>query len=963
MASKSWQAEILAGVNRIPNTGAVPGVLTVLKDNVRSILPGNQVWMAAAEYGKGRVMVLAHEGYLSEFHSSTYNNHNIAQLNYNMKQWLTRGNFVSNTEIGILGSITRDILPHYKILVWSGANGVKNVTSEDLLHFVQNGGSVVHAMCSWGWLQVHAGKSLNDMPFKSFLDKIGVNYQNSAVHIPKDGIDVSHLVPSTVTYKKVSDPSASLPLPPHPISNDQCANGWRSEILAGVDNIPHTGAVPGSLLVYGDQARPILSGSKNIDVWIAASEVGEGRVLVLAHEGYLKDFNSQNANKNLRILHNNMKQWLTKGRFKNGSNIIYSNTPGKTLDSASGSILIWSGQRHVSYTSEEVLNFIISGGALIHATCPWGWKQVNGGISFDEMPMADILDVAGIDYTEKYVQIPAQGLNVCDCSSTDSCHIGLAVDAITTDLRNLSHVGEAVALINEMSESKLKNFSVKLNPLVQLIESPTAEVVPSEHAPVKGTSGKAMMGLCEVLHKTGKMKSKLPGIHLFPGDFTECPNKSTVRLEVQSYLADVHPTGYYAKADEEIAITILNKDATKEGWRLQIGAHSDCLSGSDHLKRWPKVVCSQALTNEVTIMKSTFGGLVYLLSPNGRKNITVQLDNVIEAPLYDVNIPSTAENWSVRRNAPGLWTDLCGEFLIITLPSSSIRDLNSPVEVMQTWDRVLKAHFHLRGSDIRKHRRQWLVTDVQPSVGYMHSGYPVVTQLDVADPSHEFYLLNNESLCNKGSWGVFHEFGHNMQRGVWTFAGTGEVTVNIFTLHAMQMIAGLEPWIHSWLQNQIPATKTYLNSNEDYSKWKSNPGIALFIYAQIAHHFGWPVFKEIFRKYESMDNGIYPNKEQDQIDLWYILLSDITGHNLSPLVDFWKIPLSTNARQTMNKHKAFLPDDEVIGFSKEREISTLQQYRDCIRIPTHLLQDTYNQHVNPPVIQDARLHVTVLKCS
>ncbi|CAF4539274.1 unnamed protein product, partial [Rotaria magnacalcarata] len=41
-----------------------------------------------------------------------------------------------------------------------------------------------------------------------------------------------------------------------------------------------------------------------------------------------------------------------------------------------------------------------------------------------------------------------------------------------------------------------------------------------------------------------------------------------------------------------------------------------------------------------------------------------------------------------------------------------------------------------------------------------------------------------------------------MQRDWWTFDGTGEVTVNIFTLHAMNIICHIQPWIHPWLDEQ-----------------------------------------------------------------------------------------------------------------------------------------------------------------
>ena len=128
----------------------------------------------------------------------------------------------------------------------------------------------------------------------------------------------------------------------------------------------------------------------------------------------------------------------------------------------------------------------------------------------------------------------------------------------------------------------------------------------------------------------------------------------------------------------------------------------------------------------------------------------------------------------------------------------------------------------------------------------MHSGYPIVTHLDVADPSNKLFLLSPQSL-NVGNWGLYHEVGHNMQDQMWTFKGTVEVTCNIFTLHAMEMISTKKVWIHEWLCGQLKNAEKYLKSGRDFSKWQNDPGVALFIYAQLAHNFGWEPFRKVFR--------------------------------------------------------------------------------------------------------------------
>ncbi len=45
---------------------------------------------------------------------------------------------------------------------------------------------------------------------------------------------------------------------------------------------------------------------------------------------------------------------------------------------------------------------------------------------------------------------------------------------------------------------------------------------------------------------------------------------------------------------------------------------------------------------------------------------------------------------------------------------------------------------------------------------------------------------------------------------MWTFEGTGEVTVNWFSLYTMQQLIGIEPWTHPWLKPHKAKIAEYL---------------------------------------------------------------------------------------------------------------------------------------------------------
>jgi alpha-L-fucosidase len=124
------------------------------------------------------------------------------------------------------------------------------------------------------------------------------------------------------------------------------------------------------------------------------------------------------------------------------------------------------------------------------------------------------------------------------------------------------------------------------------------------------------------------------------------------------------------------------------------------------------------------------------------------------------------------------------------------------------------------------------------------------------------------------------------------------VTVNIFTLHAIDKLCHKEPWIHSWLKNQLDDTYQYIGNGSKFSEWKEKPGVALFIYAQLIREYGWDSYKAVFRKYEETKPAL--NSNQDKMDYWIITFSRQVNHNLIPLFKFWGFPVSQSTIDALN---------------------------------------------------------------
>jgi hypothetical protein len=141
------------------------------------------------------------------------------------------------------------------------------------------------------------------------------------------------------------------------------------------------------------------------------------------------------------------------------------------------------------------------------------------------------------------------------------------------------------------------------------------------------------------------------------------------------------------------------------------------------------------------------------------ESVDLQIDNVIAAPYYKHGVTDPADWRSSIRNAPGPWAELETGKIILTLPSDMIRGLDFPDKLMDHWDEVLDACADLAGIDRDRPRHERIVADVQPSVGYLHSGYPIVADMK-ASPR----MGNYEEMVSQGDWGYYHELGHNHQK-------------------------------------------------------------------------------------------------------------------------------------------------------------------------------------------------------
>lgn len=131
-----------------------------------------------------------------------------------------------------------------------------------------------------------------------------------------------------------------------------------------------------------------------------------------------------------------------------------------------------------------------------------------------------------------------------------------------------------------------------------------------------------------------------------------------------------------------------------------------------------------------------------------------------------------------------------------------------------------------------------------------------------------------------------------MQRGWWTPSGTGEVTVNIFSLLASQIALGKSPKYAPWLVGQKNSALKFLSGTSP-DIWKQDAGVVLFPYAQVIEDYGWDSMKAVMSSYERGNPSTYPTSDQGKVDLFWSRYSLEVGVDLSGLLKKWRIPFTS----------------------------------------------------------------------
>ncbi|WP_314585088.1 M60 family metallopeptidase [Paenibacillus terrigena] len=368
-----------------------------------------------------------------------------------------------------------------------------------------------------------------------------------------------------------------------------------------------------------------------------------------------------------------------------------------------------------------------------------------------------------------------------------------------------------------------------------------------------------------------------------------------------------HSTGLYAPAGSVISI-VVPEDAGYLQLDAQIGIHIDNLCDNPKWDRAPIVALKERLHPGVNRLNSPYGGLIYLIPRKSEAGVklSVTIQGAVRAP-YFVLGQTTDQEWNdAIKHYPAPWAELQGKRIIITVPAADALTLTHPEQLMAKWDEIAERYDQLVGvaqdRDI-PHRSpdnpQRLVADIQISAGWMHSGYPImffegVTSKEAVDVD----------VIQTNAWGFWHELGHNYQQIPWFWEPIVEVSVNLHSLYIQLAYSN-----RSRLFETDKSGKTYYDKaiefvNNDYAgKNFEHTGFfeRLVMIKQLQMAYGWQfytnlhvAYRELPREQVSMDED---EDEQQKIDLFVLMASQVSGCDLVEFFEHWGIPMTDEARR------------------------------------------------------------------
>ncbi|CAN9511094.1 unnamed protein product [Ophioblennius macclurei] len=875
---------------------AIPCDLVLIGDHAFPIAMNSrgQVVMAASFYGKGRIVVMGHEGYMNSFpdvvkNAVTWlrgdgsNNLSIAVQNKHkpVADDLQKSGFQAKVVEGFSDKLEAGV---YVTDAYSVGNNPK-----DLVKFMREGGGVLIAGQAWYWASTHGkNNTLHHFDGNKVTGVTGIYFSDHAAE--KENLPVYPQIPSSwmavVLGKDFEDDLLFL--------------------LQGISefDIPK-GLTASEILVHGPLAFPIACTNEK-QTFLAGGYYGQGRVLVASHEGLLK----QEA---LAPFWKNALLWLDEGR--NGVVGAPNDQICKIL-SQSGlkcektgfkqGLSVFVSPSNISQHADEILDFVAEGGALLVGGHAWWWAQSHKDqCAITDFPGNKVLNRMGLSLLGSTLKGGIFKAPNPNQAMKDMYHFRHHLNRFASHV----NVGEKLSKHDEdclrrfsydcstylkMKAHNCSSYTQVVSILTDLFKKSGMPQV-SDHCPVKSAKDQVLLCMGTELFKVCKNPDELLPCLIKDNPLLPVVYNYRIGIDVNTAGGEEWiSSGLYLSPGMRTYVAI-PKEIVNKGWKIQVGCQTDTLK-SNELKRAPCVHERFSVSSVMMLVWNLWGGLIYLVAPPKTQvqGVEVIVQMAVPAPFYKSGV-TTADQWTLLRTAPSPWAELEFENIILTVPSDVIRNLDRPDELEKLWGEIMRGIADLAAIPHKFIRKERFVADVQISHGFMHAGYPIMTHKSSANG-----LVNVDGARTKGIWGAIHELGHNQQRGAWEFPShTTEATCNLWSVYVHEEVLKLSrDKVHNAVtpENRRKRIEAYVNGGRKLTGW--SVWTALETYLQLQEQFGWDPFKKVFAAYQKMTN--VPKEKEKKMNLYAETFSLTVGRNLCGFFKAWGWPIETATEQKLS---------------------------------------------------------------
>ena len=742
----------------------------------------------------------------------------------------------------------------------------------------------------------------------------------------------------------------------------------QNDLLRGMDEADFSGW-PSPILPIGEWSFPVAFESSGIPV-VSASHVGKGKILGYGHESWVDYTNHPFSLRAVEwVCGENAEVGFAYGAgfddFEDeleaaGHNVHLSITPSDLTGLDCLLDEFWNG--HDDYDNAALVDFMISGGGLIMGGHAWYWSYSNSDVAHN-YPGNKIAKSTGLfvssdwGYNDVYFQnIPHE------YSTISNAIAGVLADRIDGVEMDADDASVAYSALSDCTGIVTLDYTDFWTPLRHLVNQTGYTVIP--YSTLWSSTGYELGAdpVADIILRLedalmfGLPADELP-IHPshveFPGEVPSNATRISRTVTVNATQSGLPSnfgysnarsslrmsTGLYAPPGEIITISV-DQETSELGFSILIGAHTDGLWNKEIIKRHSRIYRTWSIENTTTIVANAFGGPIYAYIPAGSAfgEINVTISGAIRAPLFVLGETSDFEWIYSEKDNPAPWAELVSNNFIMTVPSSEIRDLNNPSQLMNWWDRALEMEHELYGFEPWP-RVERAVFDVQISVGWMHSGYPFMAH-DLSVPD----VVNYTHMSENGDWGMFHELGHNHQWMPSTLPGTTETSCNFASVYLMEDLVGVDGHGAVDPEQRRNRMESYFTEGSNISNW--SVWTALDTYLIIKEEWGWNPITEALSVYYDLSPAEVPSTEEEEFNAWVLHLSNSTGYNLAPYHAAWGFPLNENTYSAL-EHLPIWVEDPLRGefFSYDAIIRNLES-NDETTSTTDISWETYDNGTN-----------------